>query len=294
MSLYGDFNLSLLFLKEIIQNMSQHIAKTVKGPIEYRLEGNGPTVIVLNGGHCSRDSRFSHERLVDHGFAVLTPSRPGYDATPPELGRTAQDAADSLVALLDTLHISVADVIGISAAGPTALAFAQRHPDKLRKLILEAAMATPWDEGLKKRARLLFGRFERATWRMTKLMLKLAPKPMVRMMLQELTILDIDQVLQRMSQEDMRFIQRMIETSQSGTGFMNDIEHVVDNLEEIITPTLVLYSPNDKTVLPKNAMRVAAEVTTAELYEVPSDTHLIWIGPSAKDVWQKRLLFLNA
>ena len=274
--------------------MSQHIAKTVRGSIEYRLEGNGPTVVVLNGGHCSRDSRFSHERLVDHGFSVLTPSRPGYDATPPELGRTPQDAADSLAALLDTLHISIVDVIGISAAGPTTLAFAQRHPDKTRKLILEVAMATPWDEGLKKRARLLFGPFERATWGMTRLMLKLMPKPTVRMMMQELTILDIDQVLRRMSQEDMRFIHRMIETSQSGTGFMNDIEHVVDNLEEITTPTLVMYSPNDKTVLPKNAMRVAAEVATAELYEVPSDTHLIWIGPSAQDVWYKRLSFLSS
>ncbi|MEM8534129.1 MAG: alpha/beta hydrolase [Chloroflexota bacterium] len=272
----------------------QHIAKTIKGPVEYRLEGNGSTVVVLNGGHCSRDSRFSHERLVEHGFSVLTPSRPGYDATPPELGRTAQDAAEALAALLDTLHIPVADVIGISAAGPTALTFARRHPDKIRKLILEAAMATPWDEGLTKRARLLFGRFERATWGMTKLMLKLVPKPTVRMMMQELTILDIDQVLQRMSQEDMRFIHRMIETSQSGTGFMNDIEHVVDNLEEITTPTLVMYSPNDKSVLPKNAMRIAAEVATAELYEVPSDTHLIWIGPSANDVWQKRLSFLNS
>src|SRR3990172_9577551 len=46
-------------------SMSQAIAKTVKGPVEYRLEGNGPTVMVLNGGHCSRESRLSHERLAE-------------------------------------------------------------------------------------------------------------------------------------------------------------------------------------------------------------------------------------
>jgi hypothetical protein len=31
-------------------------------------------VMVLNGGHCSRDTRLSHEKLVGAGFAVLTPS----------------------------------------------------------------------------------------------------------------------------------------------------------------------------------------------------------------------------
>jgi hypothetical protein len=44
------------------------IANTPYGSIEYRLEGNGPVVMVLNGGHCSRDTRLSHERLAQHGF----------------------------------------------------------------------------------------------------------------------------------------------------------------------------------------------------------------------------------
>ena len=39
--------------------MAQMIAKTAKGPMEYRLEGRGPAVVVLNGGHCSRATRLS-------------------------------------------------------------------------------------------------------------------------------------------------------------------------------------------------------------------------------------------
>jgi pimeloyl-ACP methyl ester carboxylesterase len=92
----------------------------------------------------------------------------------------------------------------------------------------------------------------------------------------------------------MDFIKRMIRTSQSGTGFMNDIEHSVDDLAAITMPVLVMYSPNDKTVSPKNGYRVASEVATCELYEVPSDTHLIWIGNSAEAVWKKRLAFLRS
>lgn len=274
--------------------MPQTIAKTAKGPIEYRLEGSGPTVMVLNGGHCSRESRLSHEQLTAEGFSVLTPSRPGYDDTPPDVGRTAQEAADALAALLDALQIPMADVIGISAAGPTALAFAQRHPRRTRKLILESAMATDWDEHTKRRARVGFGRAEKVTWGIMHLMLKLFPTAMIKALLHDLTILDIDEVVKRMSPGDLDFIKRLILTSQSGTGFMNDIEHSVDNLAAITKPVLVMYSPNDKTVSPKNAYRVASEVATCELYEVPSDTHLIWIGKSAKDVWQKRLAFLRA
>src|SRR5918996_41374 len=131
--------------------MAQMIAKTAKGPIEYRLEGNGSTVVVLNGGHCSRESRLSHEKLIEYGFSVLTPSRPGYDGTPLDVGKSAQAAADALAALLDTLQISLVDVIGISAAGPTALAFVQQYPSRVRKLILESAVATNWDEQTKKK-----------------------------------------------------------------------------------------------------------------------------------------------
>src|SRR5678815_1214669 len=111
--------------------MTQNIAQTPKGPIEYRFEGNGPTIVVLNGGHCSRETRLSHEKLTEHGFSVLTPSRPGYDSTPSEVGKSAPAAANALAALLDTLQISTVDVIGISAAGPTALAFVQQHPGRV-------------------------------------------------------------------------------------------------------------------------------------------------------------------
>ncbi len=274
--------------------MQFNIAQTTKGPIEYRLEGEGPVILVLYGGHCSRHTRLSHERLATVGYSVLTPSRPGYDQTPSDVGRTADEAADAIAALLDTLDIATVCIIGISAAGPTALAFALRHPDRTRKLILESAVATEWDKQIKKLSRLVFGRTEKFTWAMTRMTLRFFPSLTVKSLVQELTILDINEVMKRMSPDDLAFVKNMIRTFQSGTGFMNDIEHRVDDLTGITAPTLVMYSPNDKSVPPSNAKRVAAEVATCELYEVPSDTHLIWIGRYANDVWQKRLSFLKS
>jgi pimeloyl-ACP methyl ester carboxylesterase len=272
--------------------VSEDIAKTMKGPMEYRLEGSGPTVMVLNGGHCSRESRLSHEKLAKYGFAVLTPSRPGYDSTPSEVGKSAQAAADALAALLDTLQIATVDVIGISAAGPTALAFVQQHPGRVRKLILESAVTTDWDEQTKRRSRIPFGGAAKLTWAVMHGLLKLFPTMIIKALLHDLTVLDVNMVLHRMGPDDLAFVKRTLQTSQASTGFVNDIEHKVENLSTITKPVLVMYSPNDQTVSPRNAQRIANEIPTSELYEVPSDTHLIWIGDSAEDVWKKRLSFL--
>jgi len=274
--------------------VSQAIAKTKKGPIEYRLAGNGPTVMVLNGGHCSRDTRLSHEQLAACGFSVLTPSRPGYDSTPICVGKSAQEAAEALAVLLDTLQITIVDVVGISAAGPTALAFVQKYPNRVHKLILESAVTTDWDERDIRRSRIPFGLLAPVTWAVMHGMLKLFPMMIINVLLHDLTVLDTSVVLRRMSSNDLAFVKRMLETSQASIGFINDIEHKVENLSTISKPVLVMYSPNDRTVSPKNAQRVASEVASCELYAVPSDTHLIWIGNSAKDVWQKRLSFLQS
>jgi pimeloyl-ACP methyl ester carboxylesterase len=270
------------------------IANTPYGPIEYRLEGSGPVVMVLNGGHCSRDTRLSHERLAQEGFTVLTPSRPGYDATPASVGRSAQTAADALAALLGNLGIAQVSTIGISAAGPTALAFAQRHPGRIMSVILESAVTTAWDETVKRGARLVFGRMERPTWAMVRLGLRLSPRVMLKAMLGGLTTLNPDDVLRRMNQEDIAFFTRMLQTMRSGTGFLNDVEHRVDDLHAIHVPVLAIYSPHDRNVPPNNAQRIGREVAGSEVYETPADTHLIWIGRYAEDVWQKRRAFLQA
>jgi len=274
--------------------MSSSIAFTAKGPIEYRLEGSGPTVMVLNGGHCTRETRLTHERLQTVGFSVLTPSRPGYDGTPSEVGKSAHEAADAFAALLETLGIDAVDLIGISAAGPTALAFAARHPERIRRLILESAVTLPWRKSIRIGTPLLFGKTEGLTWWLMRLLLRLAPMAATRLILRELTTLSLSEVIKAMGEEDMGFVRRMIESSRSGGGFVNDIEHRVDDLAAIAAPILVMYSPNDKSVPPQNAKRIAAEVAGSELYEVPSDTHLIWIGKTARDVWDKRLSFLRS
>ena len=64
-------------------------------------------------------------------------------------------------------------------------------------------MTTDWDEQTKRRSRLLFGQAEKVTWAFMHLMLKLFPTMMIKVLLHDLTVLDVDEVLKRMTQDDL-------------------------------------------------------------------------------------------
>src|SRR5258708_40377 len=117
------------------------IARIEKGSIEYRVVGQGLTVLVLNGGHTNCNSPLGHEPFfLDQGYQLVIPSRPGYGKTPSSTGKSAEAFADALVSLLDYLHLEQVIVLGISGGGPTALQLAGRHPERVSKVILQNAV----------------------------------------------------------------------------------------------------------------------------------------------------------
>ena len=111
--------------------MKSQIAQTSKGPIEYTLQGSGPVVLVCHGTSSNCFSTEQAVPLVEAGFSVLTPSRPGYGRTPLEVGRSAAQAAQALVALLDSLQIPTCSVLAISGGGPTGVALAAGFPERV-------------------------------------------------------------------------------------------------------------------------------------------------------------------
>src|SRR5713226_889844 len=117
-----------------------HLARTKLGLIEYRSVGQGPAVLVLNGGHTNCHSPLGHEAFfLQQGFQLIIPSRPGYSRTPSSTGKRAEAFADALMSLLDLLQLDQVIVVGISAGGPTALQLAGRHPERVSKVILQNA-----------------------------------------------------------------------------------------------------------------------------------------------------------
>lgn len=114
---------------------------TVNGiKLRYATVGHGSPVLMLHGGLANADY-WGHqvEALAPRHTVILVDSR-GH-------GRSTRDArpfgydlmADDVVALLDTLKIERADVVGWSDGGILGLDLAMRHPDRVGKIFAFAA-----------------------------------------------------------------------------------------------------------------------------------------------------------
>ena len=83
----------------------------------------------------SRYSRHPHEDSYDrHQVRVILFDRPGYGASSRLPGRGISAVADDAAELLDHLGLDVVHVAGGSGGGPHALAFAARHPERVRAM----------------------------------------------------------------------------------------------------------------------------------------------------------------
>jgi pimeloyl-ACP methyl ester carboxylesterase len=105
--------------------------------------GEGPPVILLHGGLANSDYLGNQARaLAPHRRVILVDSR-GH-------GRSTRDArpfgydlmTDDVVALMDTLKIEKADIVGWSDGAIIGLDMALRHPDRVGRVFAFAANVT--------------------------------------------------------------------------------------------------------------------------------------------------------
>ncbi len=131
---FGDPRLS--------ERLQPKMVQTPLGDIEYADIGSGPAVIALHGAMGGYDqSLILAQTIGEEGYRYIAVSRPGYLGTPITSGKTPENQADLLAALLDRLSIERAGVMAISGGGPAALQFGLRHPDRCCGLVLVSTCA---------------------------------------------------------------------------------------------------------------------------------------------------------
>lgn len=100
------------------------IAQTFKletgADIEYTVVGRGEPVFILHGGHSNCQEDFGYKILLENGYSIITPSRPGYGRTSNELGSSLDAACKAYEQLLDHLNLTKVHIIAVSAGGPLA------------------------------------------------------------------------------------------------------------------------------------------------------------------------------
>lgn len=111
---------------------------TVNGiKMYYEIHGSGSPLVLIHGGGSTIRTTFSQ---VLHDFAqhhqVIAVELQGHGHTGRRPGPTTfEQDADDVAALLQTLHIQQADILGFSNGGCTALQIGIRHPQLVRRIV---------------------------------------------------------------------------------------------------------------------------------------------------------------
>lgn len=283
----------------MLKERTSQLAHTEKGLVEYTLIGEGPVILSVHGGHSNCYEEFGYDALLQEGYSIVTPSRPGYRRTPSSTGKTPEAAADAMVSLLNYLQIEQVFVMAFSAGGPTGIYLASKYPDRVKKLVLESAISKTWlTEGdhLYKVGKMLFNPVtQKFTWGMQRILSHLFPRWMAKTLMEQFSTLNVNEIMSEMTARDIEEMRKMCHRQSSDRGFMLDLAHHItpEVLENITVPTLIIHSKHDRSVPFDHGEHSAAHIKNSELFVAPTWGHLIWIGKGAQEVNQKLLEFLG-
>jgi pimeloyl-ACP methyl ester carboxylesterase len=236
--------------------------------------------------------------LVEAGFCVLTPSRPGYGRTPLSVGKTAVQAAEALILFLDSLSIDRCSVIAISGGGPTGIALAADFPQRVNRLILADAVSKPEDrpyEPSYKNQMSFYGPMHNLMWAMLGLISHISPRAMARQTLVLFSKHNPEDGLSKLSSADINSICRFYQGRSSRHGAMNDNSQTVGAalLQQVHQPTLVIHSREDNSVPFTHAEWSLQHIPHAELCESGFTGHFFWVGPDFPGISQRMIRFLS-
>ncbi|MDX1463699.1 MAG: alpha/beta hydrolase [Marinirhabdus sp.] len=105
--------------------------------VKYTIEGTGPTLLFIHG---FLESSTMWQSIIPHfktSHQVITLDLPGHGESEC-MGQThsMEDFAAVMIGLLDHLQIETATFIGHSMGGYATLAVAEKHPERIRNLVL--------------------------------------------------------------------------------------------------------------------------------------------------------------
>jgi pimeloyl-ACP methyl ester carboxylesterase len=258
--------------------------------------------MLIHGTPGGSDSSLAMGRFViEAGFELIAPSRPGYLGTPLGDRLTIDDQADLHAALLDAFGHASAGILTWSGGGPSGYRLAVRHPDRVSALVAFASVARALRrprEALDERLLLETGF---GNW-LLRFFTEHAPNQTVSETLaaegdlskQELRAL----VAEAMKEEDQRAVvltmaEVCADYEHRRAGVDNDWERfeTIDSLElgRISRPALVIHGSADTDVPPEHSEFAAGAIPGAEHLVMNRGTHLaLWVHPDA-DATQHRV-----
>jgi 3-oxoadipate enol-lactonase len=203
--------------------------------------------------------------LADAGMRVIAPDLPEFGETTPGSEVFAiERAADVVAEFLEAIDIEKAVVGGLSMGGYVAMAFARRHPQRLRGLILADTKAAPDDAQAKANRDQLIADVKGSGS-------AAAVETLFPKLFSDETRKRNPAAIERAREIALR--QRPAAII-AGLYALRDRPDATPGLAGVKVPTLVLVGEHDAVTPPLMAARIAASISNAELIHIPGAGHL--------------------
>lgn len=275
--------------------------ETAKGTVEVADVGSGEPVLFVHGSPGGADQAVLMTTfLVDAGFRVIAPSRPGYCGTPltDEL-RTPEAQAELEAALLDALDLDQVGVACWSGGGPSTYSLAATRPERVRSIAALAAVSHAFTFEGTAESRFMAGKV--GAWLIDELV-RHAPKSVVQSLVKEEGDLDKHQlkdlVAHIWADEDKRAfalgLSELVTGPERRSGLENDQARFPEigdlGLASVTAPVLLVHGTADSDVPPEQSDHALSALPNADLHRVEGGTHVAtWTDPTSVEI-QSRIV----
>lgn len=269
---------------------NSRLVATPSGPVQVADSGGDRTpVLFVHGtpGGCDQGALMG-AFLVEAGFRVIAPSRPGYLGTPMS-GEVQTPVAQA------QLHAHLMDALGIdrfalacwSGGGASSYQLAADHPGRITAMVAIAAVSKPYTFSHPSEERALFTR--PGAWLMRQLATH-SPRATVKMLATEEGDLPKDEAKELVAaiwddEAKRAWVLAWLDTviGDRKVGFANDrvqLEELALDLAAVSAPVLLVHADTDADVPFEHSEHAAEEVPDAELHRITNGTHIsVWTGP---------------
>jgi pimeloyl-ACP methyl ester carboxylesterase len=293
-----QFRADMRVARATVASYDTTVVDTSFGSIELVDVGSGFPVLSIHGTGGGFDQGLAlADGLRAAGYRVVAPSRFGYLGAPIPERTDALAQADAFAELLDQLAVHRAIVMGASAGAITALAFAERHPQRTAALLLmvpayyppEQAAPEPWSPI--------------RTWAVTTALrsdflfwagMRLAPTGMAT------TVFATDRALIEAADPEERarldaLLAMILPISPRADGLLLDAQNTASppeiDLSDIRAPTFIASAEDDHYRTADSARLLAHGIAGAELLITPDGGH-VWANRS-QEVRAAAAVFLD-
>ena len=238
--------------------------------LAYDLVGEGPPLVLLHGGQTDRSIYRRILPGLSARFRVLNHDQRGVGKSDkPDVPYSSGLIADDTAALMDSLGMDQAIIVGTSFGGMVAQHFAIRHPHKAQAVVMGCAVTGgPHPVVLpSKESQTAFSTEE------------LGPKDRARALAASI-------VTEQWLEAHPEIIDELIRDREANpihpVGYKRRIDaafshDAYDRLPEIKCPTLVIAGRNDTIIDWKNSEIIAARIPGAKLVVIEQAGHGFWI-----------------